>query len=131
MKKVLVVVVLVALLSWLSIRLARPRDQAKTCRLNIKTIVTALELYSTDNQGDYPRSLAVLTPNYLKSVLVCPAVEADTYSASYEVSGFEPDKDGQETPDVFTVYCKGENHAAAGLPANNPRYNIDDYVMDR
>ena len=40
----------------------RPRSgQLAACESNLKNIATALEMYATDNCGDYPTSLSVLT----------------------------------------------------------------------
>ncbi|MCE7874620.1 hypothetical protein DYH09_30215 [bacterium CPR1] len=88
-----------------------------SCKSNLKNIATALEMYSSDNEGRYPVDLGGLTPNYLKVIPGCAATgKKDTYSGSYEA---------QAGPDSFTIFCKGENHTRAGYPrltANFPQY---------
>jgi hypothetical protein len=93
------------------------------CKSNLKNIATALEMYSTDNDGLYPHSLAHLTPMYLKSIPSCPAASLDTYSVSYQ---------HQAQPDVFTIDCHGINHKASGITsANYPRYGNLEGIIDR
>ncbi len=86
-----------------------------SCKSNLKNVATALEMYSSDNEGRYPTSLGYLTPNYLKSIPECLAAgKKDTYTASYEAG-----------PTNFTIFCKGENHTRVGYPrltANFPQY---------
>ncbi len=53
------------------------------CKSNLKNIGIALEMYSTDWSGSYPKSMTQLTPNYLKTIPKCPKAEGDTYSGSY------------------------------------------------
>lgn len=63
------------------------RRQETQCKTNMKNIGTAMEMYSTDFAGRYPRpdhpsryvgtaSLRELTPNYLKTIPSCPAGDA-------------------------------------------------------
>ena len=91
------------------------------CKSNIKNTGTALEMYSTDNAGQYPTSLAALTPNYLKFIPQCPSAGKDTYSGSY-VCG--------TIPDAYTMFCQGENHRNALLPTNYPQYNSNTGLVD-
>lgn len=88
-------------------------DDVKRCSTNLKNIGTALEMYSTDNNGRYPTVLSSLTPNYLKTIPTCPAASADSYSGAFV---------SISSPDAYTVVCKGTWHQAQGLPANYPQY---------
>lgn len=92
------------------------------CKSNLKNTATALEMYSTDNQGLYPRSLGQLTPNYLKIIPNCPTAQRDTYSESYRVA---------TGPDAFTLYCSGFNHSAANTPVNYPQYSSFEGLIER
>lgn len=89
---------------------ARHLGQLVGCESNLKNIGTALEMYDVD-YGSYPRSLAMLTPEYLRYIPTCPAAGADTYSSSYSVSATG-----------YTVTCAGAHHQAVGLPPNYPQY---------
>lgn len=84
------------------------------CCSNEKNIGTALELYATDNNLQYPDKLEKLTPEYLVSMPTCPATGKDTYSSSYRVSAKK---------DEYSFCCKGSNHSDVGFGANIPRYS--------
>lgn len=62
----------VLLPNFIRARVTGPRTPI--CRSNLKTMGTAMEMYSTDNRGKYPTdpSLMPLTPNYLKTIPPCP-----------------------------------------------------------
>lgn len=68
------------------------------CGNNLKNYATALEMYSTDWAGKFPGDPSKLTPNYLKTLPVCPASGA---AYSYDVS---------TKPDGYTVTCPGNSH---------------------
>lgn len=91
--------------------LGQAQGQAASCSSNLKSLGTALEMYSRDHKGHYPAALSALTPNYLKSLPTCPTTGLDTYSLTYQVSS---------KPDAYTVFCQGRHHIAAGMPANHP-----------
>ena len=74
------------------------------CRSNLKNIATSLEIYSADNGGLYPSSLAQITPGYLKVLPQCPAVRRDTYSLKYVTLGGR-----------YTVVCGGCHHHSEGI----------------
>ena len=93
---------------------ARGQGQVTACMSNMRNIGTALEMYSTDNEGHYPASLTQLTPDYLRIIPTCPAAEKQTYVDSYQVS---------QNPDAYSFYCKGDNHSIVGVPENYPSYN--------
>jgi hypothetical protein len=66
-------------LPWLLIRPARPMGGMTNCKSNLKNLGTAMEMYTTDWEGRYPSTLGQLTPNYLKTIPECQAVERMTY----------------------------------------------------
>lgn len=88
-----------------------PRD-FQQCKSNLMQVGTALEMYSTDASGRYPRSLAPLLPNYLKVLPTCPSRGQPTYVY-----------DSASNPDAYTLVCGGVNHPYQGAPANYPQYN--------
>lgn len=73
-----------------SVGQASAKGKTTACKSNLKNIATALEMYSTDNAGRYPTSLAPLTPMYLKTIPTCPAAAKDSYSETYKM-GVNPD----------------------------------------
>ncbi|MHC9544141.1 MAG: hypothetical protein AB9903_31895 [Vulcanimicrobiota bacterium] len=88
-----------------------------SCRANLQNIATALEMYSTDNAGEYPPMLSYLTPSYLSTIPSCPNVEIDTYSCSY--------KPGKKD---FYVCCLGNNHPE--LLENMPAYSSKQRLIE-
>lgn len=59
---------------------ARAQSQLSACEANEKSLATALEMYSTDNNGNYPTGalltpgvLTLITPTYLRTLPTCPA----------------------------------------------------------
>ena len=95
------------------------------CKSNCKNIATALELYSSDNHGRYPATLAKLTEgNYLKLIPTCPGAGRVTYVYH-----------GSSQPDSFRFACAGNNHAKAytgfSTSSNNfPRYSAENGLND-
>ena len=83
------------------------------CRSNLRTIADAAEIYSTDNVGLYPRTLAQLTPRYLEEIPRCPSANGDTYSFTYRSA---------TRPDAFTFFCYGD-HSRSATPNGYPRYS--------
>jgi len=93
----------VIILAWILIpnfHCAKCSGHIAACESNLKNIATALEMYATDNDGEYPSSLAMLTENitgagnsYIKKLPLCPH-----YSSSYEYV-FSSD------PNSFTLWC--------------------------
>ncbi len=84
------------------------------CCLNCEKIGEAMELYADKNTGNYPRALTMLTPDYLKTIPVCPGAKSNQgYINSYRVNNdFK----------AYTFYCSGRNHKV-GRPENYPQYN--------
>jgi hypothetical protein len=91
---------------------ARAQGQFTACKSNLKNIGTACEMWCTDNQGRYPKTLNELTPNYLKQVPQCPAAGTDTYSSTYKAT---------TSPDSYEFACSGNHHqqSADNLPSYN------------
>ncbi|MHC9539062.1 MAG: serine/threonine protein kinase [Vulcanimicrobiota bacterium] len=90
---------------------ARAQGCLSPCKSHLKNIGTAMEMYSSDNQGRYPRNLAAITPNYLKTLPTCP--EAGRMSYRYVSTTM---------PDIYTVWCHGANHTdRTGI--NMPEYD--------
>lgn len=91
------------------------RDTITGCKSNLKNIATALEMYSTDFEGRFPRTLEVLTPEYLQAIPSCPGARADTYSNGFH-SG--------SSPDFYEIWCEGVNHRNVDITeAGYPQYN--------
>ncbi|GEM_PF-3133869 len=82
-----------------------------TCKSNLKVIGTAMEMYSSGNQGRYPHTIGALTPDYLKTLPTGPASKRITYQYTRT-----------EVPDCYTAWCQGTYHTAV-CNANMPEYN--------
>ena len=100
----------------------RALGQLTACESNLRNIGTALEMYSMDHEGRFPRSLVGLTPNYLKKVPTCPACGSDTYSEGLA---------DLSRPDAYTVMCTGSSHRRAGLRENFPQYSATQGVVSQ
>jgi hypothetical protein len=97
--------------------LAQHYRHYSSCRANLQNIATALEMYATDNGGEYPPLLTYLTPSYLSYIPICPNAEIDTYSCSY--------KQGKKE---FYVCCLGNNHPE--LLENMPAYSSKQRLIE-
>lgn len=91
---------------------ARAQAQFSACLQNCKNLGTALEMYSTDNDGHYPSEQGALgadklSPSYIKIIPSCPSAGFDTYSESFRSSS---------NPDAYTFYCTGANHWELNIP---------------
>lgn len=99
---------------------ARAQGQLAACESNLKNIATALEMYATDNSGDYPTELVTLTSSghatgggYMKTIPQCPSARGTSYAYTYCT-----------IPDNFTMWCTGTSaHTAAGVSDKYPQYN--------
>ena len=102
---------------------ARAQGQLTACKSNLKNVGTALEMYSTDWAGKYPAtaSLAILTPDYLKTIPTCPAAGTDTYSGSYITGNVAYNSSNYQ--DYYLIACNGTNHTALSLPVGYPQYD--------
>lgn len=81
------------------------------CKSNLKNIGTAMEMYSSDHKGLYPRNLAEITPHYLKTLPTCPDGRRMSYSY---ISG--------NKRDIYTVWCNGNYHIRSSR-INMPQYD--------
>lgn len=99
-----------------------PMGASVQCKTNLKNLATALEMYATDNVGRYPKDIKILSPMYLKQIPTCPAAGRDTYSSTYSV---------RESPDAFTIYCKGHNHGQMGIPEDYPLYDSNRGLIEK
>lgn len=106
----------------------RNQGQLTACKSNLKNIGTALEMYSTDWSGHYPRNLATLTPNYLKTIPECPRAGRATYRLTIGLNA--PLNDGP-FEDYYLVECMGESHTNVSVPANYPKYTGIEGLIDR
>ncbi len=106
---------------------AVPSGHLTACKSNCKNLATALEMYSSDNQGLYPSHLGLLTTgNYLKVIPTCPSAGQVTYT-DYAVSPKQT---------YFRFSCVGNNHARAytGFPKsseNFPAYLAQTGLVDQ
>ena len=106
----------------------RHRNATTACKSNLKNIGTAMEMYSTDYGGLYPPNLALLTPNYLKTIPECPMPESLGYfaefgpGAAYNTSGFQ---------DYYFLECVGTGHTQVSVPRNYPQYDGIQGLIDR
>lgn len=141
MKRAVVLVVLSVLLTpaWSqfgNLRKARAQGQCTACKSNLKNLATACEMYSTDYNARYPKSLDLLTKNskygpYLMSIPTCPAAGADTYSATWTVTAPRRNDKGKVVGrDPYNFYCKGHIHKDAGLGPNLPSYHDEGGLID-
>ena len=97
---------------------SRSGGQLTACKSNLKNIGTALEMWWTDNNEQYPNSLSQLTPMYLKSIPECPTMGKDSYSLTYQTS---PDKR------AYGLHCHGVDHHTA---KNFPAYSSQDGLFE-
>ena len=109
---------------------ARAQGQLTACKSNCKNIATALEMYSSDNGGRYPSSgsfeVKLTGGNYLKLIPTCPAAGSATYTGSFSST---------QTPDSFSFYCNGNNHAKAytgfsSVSIGFPQYSAESGLLD-
>jgi len=114
--------------------MARAGDAGRTtaCKSNLRNLGTALEMYSTDNAGRYPKDISLLTAgNYLRNIPTCPAAGKDSYSETYKVT---TDPDGysfrcSDTKDHDLAYSSeegltGEDATRTGPAAPDPSQQV-------
>lgn len=109
---------------------ARSQGHLSACKSNCKNIATSLELYAGDNLGKYPVTASfaskLTSGNYLKMIPNCPASGGDSYSAAFVST---------QTPDNFSFYCTGNNHARAYVGFSSassgfPQYTGEGGLLD-
>lgn len=107
---------------------AREQGMLTACKSNLKNLATGLEMWATDNNGEYPESMDQLTPDYLRLIPECPAAQEDTYSATYTRTpkvGDDPYSAG------YKFYCSGHHHSAVDVPADHPQYNSVEGLVEQ
>ncbi len=101
---------------------ARGGGQLTACKANLKNLATSIELYSTDHGGRFCDELELLTPNYIKTIPVCPVAQSDTYSGAFVATSL---------PDEYSFFCEGEWHTGMGLPPDYPQYFSESGIVER
>lgn len=100
-----------------------------SCQSNMKNIGTALEMYSADHKGHYPKTLKGLSPEYLREIPRCvsnlkPGTFAERhYRNAYGLTMGDYVYTSSTNPDAYTFYCSGKNHTVFGVGENFPQYN--------
>jgi len=120
-EKVLIIAAICMLAAILLPNFLRSPQQGRLtgCKSNLKNIGTALEMYSTDNAGQYPRKLSEITPNYLLTLPTCTQAGKVTYE--YNVS---------KKLDYYTTWCNGYYHRECGVP-NYPQYDSVNGLIEK
>jgi len=95
---------------------ARAQAQYTQCISNCKNIGTAMEMYSTDNEGHYPTGgMTKLTPDYIILIPSCISAASSTvYTSSFSC---------RMNPDAYTFFCRGDNHTLLNVGTNYPQYS--------
>ena len=92
-----------------------PEMKLYRCESNLRTISNAIEMYSTDHRGKYPKKIDELVPGYLPKIPKCPAAGRDTYSSSYVLKT-------DNLSESYSLFCSGSHHTAMGLGKDYPAY---------
>lgn len=117
----------------------RAQGQFTACKSNVKNIATALEMYASDNAGQYPLALSKLVSSdrknsYLYAIPTCPAAGKDTYSSTYKMKNAKRDKNGAlvdpKSSDFYSFRCAGHHHKTAGAPPDRPAYDANQGLID-
>jgi len=90
---------------------ARASSPLTGCVSHLKNIGIAMEMFSSDHNGHYPKCLAEITPRYLKTLPTCP----DGRKMSYSYVSID-------SPDIYTVWCNGNYHIRT-CSINMPEYD--------
>lgn len=97
------------------------------CQSNIKNLGTALDMYASDNDGNYPATLKKLNPEYLRVIPTCAQAWKDTYTDGYVVYNDLKDPENNR----YTLYCSGKYHKLVGVPRNYPQYCSNEGLLPR
>lgn len=100
---------------------AKMHEDLVSCESNLKKIANSIKIYGNDNNGQFPRSLKVLKPEYLKNIPVCPATGKDTYSDYYTLS---------HDDSVYTLCCRGRNHRNLRVDGDYPQYDSKNGLLE-
>ncbi|MGV8124174.1 MAG: hypothetical protein AB2L14_30885 [Candidatus Xenobiia bacterium LiM19] len=101
----LVTIVFLSSSSVLLIHGHSPYNDLYRCEKNLDTIGGALEKYTADHQGHYPKRLSELTPQYLTKIPSCPAGGLYCYI---------------NLDNNWLIECTGNVHAEAGAKGRHP-----------
>lgn len=99
------------------------------CQSNLKNIGTAMEMYSDDNYGQYPKRLEQLTPDYIREIPRCAfSLKKNSFASYYynKVWGFSTGEylySKTARGCLYFFYCPGNNHRDWGSGENYPQYN--------
>ena len=85
-------------------------------------------MYSTDWEGHYPATLDTLTPNYLKTLPLCPSAGSMTYIAQF---GPAAPMNNEHFEDYYLVECAGEHHMEIIRLPDYPKYNSIEGLIER
>jgi len=97
---------------------ARAQSQLSACEANEKNVATALEMYATDNGGNYPTGSGTALPsgalwsNYIRTNPVCPSNKA---AYNYSTNASPPTK--------YTIMQGGASSAHTILLTNGTTSN--------
>jgi hypothetical protein len=113
-----------------SIHRGRTNDTLMPCKSNLKSIGTAMEMYSVDYGGRYPQNFSFLTPNYLREIPECQETGHGSLGyfvecgegATYNSEGFR---------DYYFIECVGTGHGYEFVPRNYPQYDAIQGIIDR
>lgn len=105
----------------------RAAGRLVACKSNLKNIATAIGMYQTDFEDESPNQLSQLTPNFLRTIPVCPAYGDDTpVPLFYLKPPGSREYLYQAQGEQFQVFCHGRKHRAAKLKGSDyPRYYSD------
>lgn len=85
--ELMIVISIIAILSSVIIPNAvKLKHQAKVvaCDLDKYNLMVALEMYTIDNGGHYPRDLRKLVPDYIREIPRCPEAGVDYFTMGYK-----------------------------------------------
>lgn len=91
----------------------RTQYQYNRCIESLNRMGSALGRYAGRHNGQFPRHLVWLVPNYLESIPLNLAAGQDTFSSGYSVS---------DNVDVFTISTQGNHFKSLGVEEGYPMF---------
>ena len=110
-----------------SLRRNQARSQLSQCRDNLEMLATGMEMYAADYSA-YPTSLRQLSPNYLKTIPLCPADGVQDYSL---FTGADAPGNSRRQARYFYLECSRENHTEAAVAGHFPAYSSVRGLIER